>query len=95
MQGISVTTIVVFVILGIMYIVSVKYENKNNAPVPTNQVPKMVSQPSSNVAPSVVSVGTIYYTEDGGGRTYSMEITNSMDNFEDGTVLSFNLRKKV
>lgn len=85
----------VFIILAILYSITIALEHKGRQSFKDgNWVPKMVTSPNTGTSESVVPMGFIFYKEDGGGRTYRMELNNSMDNFDNGTIFSFTLRKE-
>lgn len=85
----------VFIILAILYSITIVLENKGRQSFKDkNWVPKMVTSPNTGASESVIPMGFIFYKEDGGGRTYRMELNNSMDNFDNGTIFSFTLRKE-
>jgi len=85
----------VFIILAILYVITMAIENKGRQfSKDRNWVPKMVTSPNTGASESVVPMGFIFYKEDGGGRAYRMELNNSMDNFDNGTIFSFTLRKE-
>lgn len=87
--------IIAFIVLAILYIITMAIENKGKQfSKDGNYVPKMVTSPNTETSESVVPMGFIFYKEDGGGRTYRMELNNSMDNFDNGTIFSFTLRKE-
>ena len=87
--------IVVFIVLAVLYLITIILENKGRQSFKDkNWVPKMVTNSNTKPSESVVPMGTIYFTEDGGGRTYRMELNNSMDIFDNGTIFSFTLRKE-
>lgn len=85
--------IIAFIILAILYVITTAIENKGKQfSRDGNYVPKMVTSSNTGPAESVVPMGTIYFTEDGGGRTYNMVLDHSMDNFEAGTTFAFRLK---
>lgn len=90
--------IIAFIVLAILYIITTAIENKGKQfSRDGNYVPKMITSPNTGntgSSESVVPMGFIFYKEDGGGRTYRMELNNSMDNFDNGTIFSFTLRKE-
>lgn len=87
--------IIAMIIAAILYIITTVIENKGKRFSRNgNYVPKMVTSPNTRVSGSVVPMGSIFYREDSGGRTYRMELDNSMDNFDNGTIFSFTLRKE-
>lgn len=90
--------IIAFITVSILYVIITVVENKRKQfSKDGNWVPKMVTSPntgSTKTSESVVPMGFIFYKEDGGGRTYRMELNNSMDNFDNGTIFSFTLRKE-
>jgi len=87
--------IVVFIVLAVLYLITIALENKGRQfSKDRNWVPKMVTSSNTGTSESVVPMGFIFYKEDGGGRTYRMELNNSMDNFDNGTIFSFTLRKE-
>ena len=87
--------VTVFIVLAILYIITIALENKKQQFSKTgNYIPKMTANSNTESSKSVVPMGFIFYKEDGGGRTYRMELDHSMDNFDNGTVVSFTLRKE-
>lgn len=87
--------IIAFIVLAILYVITTAIENKGKQfSRDGNYVPKMITSPNTGASGSVVPMGFIFYKEDGGGRTYRMELNNSMDNFDNGTIFSFTLRKE-
>lgn len=90
--------IIAFIILAILYVITTAIENKGKQfSRDGNYVPKMVTSSNTGntgTSESVVPMGFIFYKEDGGGRTYRMELNNSMDIFDNGTIFSFTLRKE-
>mgnify|MGYP000846532888 FL=1 len=87
--------VAVFIVLAVLYLITIALENKGRQfSKDRNWVPKMVTSPNTGTSESVVPMGFIFYKEDGGGRTYRMELNNSMDNFDNGTIFSFTLRKE-
>ena len=86
--------VTVFIILAVLYIITIAFENKGRQFSKNgNYIPKMTN-PNTGPSESVVPMGFIFYKEDGGGRTYRMELDKSMDNFDNGTIFSFTLRKE-
>lgn len=84
----------VLIILAVLYIITIALENKGKRFSKNgNYIPKMTN-PNTGTSESIVPMGVIFYKEDGGGRTYRMELNNSMDNFDNGTIFSFTLRKE-
>jgi len=87
--------IIAFITVSILYVIITVVENKRKQfSKDGNYIPKMVTSPNTGASGSVVPMGFIFYKEDGGGRTYRMELNNSMDNFDNGTIFSFTLRKE-
>lgn len=85
----------VFIVLAVLYLITIALENKGQQfSKNRNWVPKMVTSPNTGASESVIPMGFIFYKEDGGGRTYRVELNNSMDNFDNGTIFSFTLRKE-
>ena len=87
--------IVVFIVLAVLYLITIILENKGRQSFKDkNWVPKMVTSPHTGTSESVVPMGFIFYKEDGGGRTYRMELNKPIDNFDNGTIFSFVLREE-
>lgn len=89
--------IIAFIILAILYIITTALENKGRQFSKNgNYIPKMTNPNTGITGPSesIVPMGFIFYKEDEGGRTYRMELDRSMDNFDNGTIFSFTLRKE-
>lgn len=87
--------VAVFIVLAVLYLITIALENKGRQfSKDRNWVPKMVTNSNTGTSESVVPMGFIFYKEDEGGRTYRMELNNSMDNFDNGTIFSFTLRKE-
>jgi hypothetical protein len=87
--------IAVFIVLAVLYLITIALENRGRQfSKDRNWVPKMVTSPNKGTSEPIVPMGFIFYKEDGGGRTYRMELNNSMDNFDNGTIFSFTLRKE-
>ena len=87
--------VAVFIVLAVLYLITIALENKGRQfSKDRNWVPKMVTSPNTGTSEPVIPIGFIFYKEDSGGRTYRMELNNSMDNFDNGTIFSFTLRKE-
>lgn len=87
--------VTIFIVLLIFFIITLVFDNKKQQFSKNgNYIPKMVTNSNTKPSESVVPMGFIFYKEDGGGRTYRMELNNSMDIFDNGTIFSFTLRKE-